>query len=70
MNSKRTRNIRAKIKKNEIKRMKIQKIQKKIFDLFLRTNGQMKGINSYNEVVTLLLFTFDGKNKFIFDENN
>ncbi len=30
MNSKRTRNIRAKIKKNEIKRMKIQKIQKKI----------------------------------------
>ena len=49
---------------------RFQKIQKKIFDLFLRTNGQMKGINSYNEVVTLLLFTFDGKNKFIFDENN
>ena len=49
---------------------RFQKIQKKIFDLFLRTNGQKKGINSYNEVVTLLLFTFDGKNKFIFDENN
>ena len=49
---------------------RFQKIQKNIFDLFLKTNGQKKGINSYNEVVKLLLFTFDGKNKFIFDENN
>ena len=49
---------------------KFQKIQKNIFDLFLKTNGQKKGINSYDEVVKLLLFTFDGKNKFIFDENN
>ena len=49
---------------------RFQKIQKYIFDLFLKTNGQKKGINSYDEVVKLLLFTFDGKNKFIFDENN
>ena len=49
---------------------RFQKIQKNIFDLFLKTNGQKKGINSYDEVVKLLLFTFDGKNKFIFDENN
>ena len=49
---------------------RFQKIQKNIFDLFLKTNGQKKGINSYNEVVKLLLFTFDGKDKFIFDENN
>tara|TARA_B100001564_G_C20104975_1_gene430928 strand:- start:248 stop:496 length:249 start_codon:yes stop_codon:yes gene_type:complete len=48
---------------------RFQKIQKVIFDLFLKTQGQKKGIKSYNEVVNLLLFTFDGKNKFILDEN-
>ena len=48
---------------------RFQKTQKTIFDLFLKTQGQKKGINSYNEVVKLLLFTFDGKNKFILDEN-
>jgi len=47
-----------------------QKIQKSIFDLFLKTQGQKKGINSYNDVVKLLLFTFDGNNKFILNENN
>ncbi len=47
---------------------KFQKIQKTIFDFFLKTQGQKKGIKSYNEVVKLLLFTFDGKNKFILDE--
>ena len=48
---------------------KYQKIQKSIFDLFLKTQGQEKGINSYNEVVKLLLFTFDGENNFILNEN-
>ena len=49
---------------------RFQKIQEKIFDLFLKTQGQKKGINSYNEVVKLLLITFDGKNKFILNEYN
>ena len=49
---------------------RFQKIQRVIFDLFLKTQGQKKGIKSYNEVVKLLLFTFDGKNKFILDENH
>lgn len=48
---------------------RFQITQKKIFDLFLKSQGQKKGINSYNEVVKLLIFTFDGKNKFILDEN-
>ena len=48
---------------------RFQKIQKGIFDLFLKTQGQKKGIESYNDVVKLLLFTFDGKNKFILNEN-
>ncbi len=48
---------------------RFQKIQKVIFDLFLKTQGQKKGIKSYNDVVKLLLFTFDGKNKFILNEN-
>lgn len=48
---------------------RFQKIQKSIFDLFLKTQGQKKGINSYNDVVKLLLFTFDGENKFILNEN-
>ena len=47
-----------------------QIIQKNAFDFFLKAQGQKKGINSYNEVVKFLLYTFDGKNKFIFDENN
>jgi len=48
---------------------RFQKIQKVIFDLFLKTQGQKKGIKSYSDVVKLLLFTFDGKNKFILNEN-
>ena len=48
----------------------IQIIQRNIFDFFLKTQGQKKGIDSYNDVVKFLLSTFDGKNKFIFDENN
>ena len=48
---------------------RFEKIQKVIFDIFLKTQGQKKGLKSYNEVVKLLLFTFDGKNKFILDEN-
>ena len=48
---------------------RFQKVQKAIFDLFLKTQGQKKGIKSYNDVVKLLLFTFDGKNKFILNEN-
>ena len=47
-----------------------QIFQQKIFDFFLKTQGQKKGVNSYNDIVKLLLYTFDGKNKFIFDENN
>lgn len=47
-----------------------QKIQKTIFDIFLKTNGQKKGINSYNDIVKLLLFTFDGKSKFILNGND
>ncbi len=46
-----------------------QIIQKSIFDLFLKTQGQKKGINSYNEVVKLLLSTFDEENKFILNDN-
>ena len=49
---------------------RFQKIQKNIFDLFLKTNGQKKGINSYNDIVKLLLFTFDGKSKFILNGND
>jgi hypothetical protein len=48
---------------------RFQKIQKNIFDLFLKIQGQKKGIDSYNNVVKLLLLTFDGKNKFILNEN-
>ena len=48
---------------------RFQVIQKSIFDLFLKTQGQKKGINSYNEVVKLLLSTFDGENKFILNDN-
>ena len=40
-----------------------------IFDFFLKTQGQKKGVNSYNDVVWLLVSTFDGKDKFILDEN-
>ena len=47
-----------------------QIIQKNAFDFFLKAQGQKKGINSYNEVVKLLLFTFDGKSKFILNEYN
>ena len=48
---------------------RFQKIQRSIFDFFLKTQGQKKGIKSYNEVVWLLLSTYDGKDKFILDEN-
>ena len=49
---------------------RFQIFQKYIFDFFLKAQGQKKGINSYNEVVKLLLFTFDGKSKFILNEYN
>ena len=48
---------------------RFQKTQRSIFDFFLKTQGQKKGVNSYNDVVWLLLSTFDGKDKFILDEN-
>ena len=49
---------------------RFQIFQKYIFDFFLKAQGQKEGINSYNEVVKLLLLTFDGKNKFILNEYN
>mgnify|MGYP001242170453 CR=1 FL=1 len=49
---------------------RFQKISKKIFDMFLKTQGQKKGVNSYNDVVKLLLFTYDGKKNFILNEND
>ena len=48
---------------------RFQKTQRSIFDFFLKTQGQKKGVNSYNDVIWLLLSTFDGKDKFILDEN-
>ncbi len=49
---------------------RLQKISVNIFDLFLKTQGQDKGIKSYNVVVKHLLFAFDGEENFIIDGIN